>query len=116
MLTGAMLGLLERIALDIVILTGEISEDEFFSSRLTRTQTLQLLSSFARTAANLPEDARERMHEIDWAAWAALAKVLPKSSQHPLQIWVAIKELVPMTVQRLGSYRKKQPQLFSVVP
>jgi len=116
MLTGSMLGLMERIALDILILTEEISEDEFFASRLTRTQTLQLLASFARTAADLPADTRERMHEIDWAAWTALAKVLPKPTQHPLQIWVAIKELTPLTVQRLAGYRKKQPQLFSVVP
>jgi uncharacterized protein with HEPN domain len=116
MLTGAMLGLLERIALDIMILTEEISEDEFFASRLTRAQTLQLLARFARTAADLPADTRERMHEIDWAAWAALAKVLPEPRQHPLQIWVAIKELTPMTVQRLNICRKKQPQLFSVVP
>ena len=116
MLTGAMLGLMERIALDVMILTEEINEDEFFASRLTRVQTLQLLSSFAKTAANLSPATRERMHEIDWGAWSALAKVLPKSSQHPLQIWVAIKELTPMTVQQLSSYRKKQPQLFSVVP
>ena len=116
MLTGAMLGLMERIALDIMILTEEIGEDEFFASRLTRMQTLQLLASFARTAANLPAETRECMHEIDWAAWSALAKVLTKPAHHPLQIWVAIRELTPMTVRHLNSYRKRQPQLFSLVP
>lgn len=116
MLTGALLGLMERIALDVMILTDEISEGEFFASRLTRIQTLQLLGSLVKTAANLPDDIRDRMHEIDWVAWAALEKALDKPSQHPLQIWVAIKELTPMTVQHLNNYRKKQPQLFSVVP
>ena len=116
MLTGAMLGLMEKIALDIMTLTEEISEDEFFASHLTRAQTLQFLHSFAKTASNLAADTRERMHEIDWAAWAALAKVLAKPSQHPLQIWVAIKELTPMTVQHLHNYKRKQPQLFSIVP
>jgi uncharacterized protein with HEPN domain len=116
MLTGAMLGLMERIALDIMVLTEEISEEDFFNSCLTRVQTLQLLGSFAQTAANLPADTRERMHEIDWAAWAMLAKILPHPSRHPLQIWVAIKELTPMTVQHLHKYRRKQPQLFSIVP
>lgn len=116
MLTGAMLGLMEQIALDIMTLTEEINGAEFFASRLTRAQTLQLLGSLAQTAANLPAEARERMPQIDWTAWAALAKVLPKPSQHPLQIWVAIKELTPMTVQLLHDYKRTQPQLFSIAP
>jgi hypothetical protein len=65
MLTGAMLGLMERIGLDILVLTDEISEADFFNSRLTKVQTLQLLGSLAQTAANLSADTRERMHEID---------------------------------------------------
>jgi len=111
-----MLGLLERIALDVMILTDEISEEEFFTSRLTRTQTLQLLRSLAQTAANLPAETRERMPQVDWAAWAALRIALAQPAQHPLQIWVAIKELAPLTVQQLNGYKKAQPQLFSMVP
>ena len=116
MLTGAMLALMERIALDIMVLSNEISEEDFFHSRLTKAQTFQLLASFAQTAANLPAETRERMHEIDWAAWASLRVALAKPAQHPLKIWVAIKELTPVTVQRLNGYKKTQPQLFSVVP
>jgi uncharacterized protein with HEPN domain len=116
MLTGALLGLMEQIGLDIMILTDEIGEPEFFASRLTRAQTFQLLGSLAQTAANLPAGARERMPQIDWAAWAALAKVLHNPTKHPLQIWVAIKELTPMTVQQLNDYKRSQPNLFSLVP
>jgi uncharacterized protein with HEPN domain len=116
MLTGAMLGLLEQIGLDILTLTEELDETEFFASRLTRTETLRLLRSFAKTSANLPAGARERMPEIDWNAWATLAKALAKPAQHPLQIWVAVRELTPVTLQQLNGYKKKQPQLFSVVP
>lgn len=115
MLTGAMLGLMEQIALDIMTLTVEISEEDFFASRLTRAQTLQLLGSLAQTAGNLPAETRERMPQIDWAAWAALKTALAQPSQHPLQIWVAIKELTPLTVQQLHGYKKAQPQLFSMV-
>jgi uncharacterized protein with HEPN domain len=115
-LTGALLGLMEQIGLDIMILTDEIGEAEFFASRLTRAQTLRLLASMVKTAASLPAEARECMPQIDWAAWAALAKVLPIPSLHPLQIWVAIKELTPMTVQRLHDYKRVQPQLFSIAP
>jgi uncharacterized protein with HEPN domain len=116
MLTGAMLGLMEQIGLDILTLTEELNETEFFASRLTRTETLRQLRSLSKTAANLPAGVHERMPEIDWSAWAALAKVLSKPAQHPLQIWVAVKELTPMTVQQLKGYKKKQPQLFSMVP
>ena len=116
MLNGAMLGLMQRIALDIMILTDEINEEEFFASRMTRTQTLHLLRSLVQTAANLPVVTRERLPQIDWAAWAALKIALAKPSQHPLQIWVAVKELTPLTVQQLNGYKKMQPQLFSMVP
>lgn len=116
MLSGALLGLMEQIALDIMVLTEEITEEDFFNSRLTRKQTLQLLGSLAQAAANLPASTRERMHEIDWAAWGALQAALAKPERHPLQIWVAIRELTPMTLQRLHDYKRKQPQLFSMVP
>lgn len=41
---------------------------------------------------------------------------LPNPSQHPLQIWVAVKELTPLTLQHLNDYKRSQPQLFSIVP
>lgn len=116
MLTGAMLGLMEQTGLDILTLTEEINEAEFVASRLTRTETLRLLGSLAQTAANLPTEVRERMPEIDWAAWAALETALAKPSQHTLQIWVAVKELTPKTLQQLNGYKRTQPKLFSVVP
>lgn len=116
MLTGAMLGLLEQLGLDIITLTEGLSEAEFFSSRLARAQVLQRLGSMTRTVADLPVEVRQRMPEIDWEAWDALATILPGSAHHPLQIWVAVQELTPMTVQRLKGYRKQQPRLFSIVP
>lgn len=116
MLTAAMLGIIEKLGLDIMVLTEEVDADEFFASRMTCAQTLQLLRSLAQTAANLPAGTREHMREVDWAAWAELAKILPYPSKHPFQIWVAIKELTPLTVQHLHKYRRKQPQLFSIVP
>jgi hypothetical protein len=64
----------------------------------------------------LPAGTRERMPQIDWAALEVLKIALVRPSQHPLQIWVAIRELTPMTVQQLNGYKKVQPQLFSMVP
>jgi uncharacterized protein with HEPN domain len=115
MLTGALLGLMRQLALDIITLTEEIDEAEFFASRLTRTETLKLLASMAQTIADIPAGTRERMPEIDWAGWAVLANALPNSSRHPLLIWVAVKELTPLTLQYLNDYKRRQPQLFSIV-
>lgn len=116
MLSGAMLGLMLQLGLDILTLTEALGEAEFFASRLTRAHTLKLLSSMARTAAELPTGTRERMPLIDWGAWVVLNKALANPSQHPLLIWVAIKELTPMTVQQLVDYKRSQPALFSIVP
>ncbi|MFA6014481.1 MAG: hypothetical protein WC742_05390 [Gallionellaceae bacterium] len=116
MLTGAMLGLMRQLGLDIITLTEEIDENEFFASRLTRIETLKLLNSMTLTIADLPAGVRERMPEIDWMAWEALANALPNPSRHPLQIWLAVKELTPLTLQHLNDYKRSQPQLFSIVP
>ncbi len=115
MLTGALLGLMEQLALNIITLTEGCSEQDFFESRLTRSQTLTMLGNLAKSCANLPPDACQRMPQIDWVAWHALCKALNKPDQHPLQIWVAIKELTPMTLQHLYYYKRTQPQLFSMV-
>lgn len=114
MLTGALLGLMRQLGLDIITLTEELDEGDFFSSRLTRVETLRLLSSLAKTAAEIPPEVRERMPQIDWAAWAAIPEKLARPA--PFQIWVAIKELTPMTVHHLNDYRRIQPKLFSIVP
>ncbi|MDZ4201369.1 MAG: hypothetical protein U1C96_04385 [Gallionella sp.] len=116
MLTGALLGLLRELGLDVITLTEELDEREFFNSRLTRIETLRLLGSMAQTAADIPAEVRGRMPQIDWAAWLALPQKLADSTLFPLQIWVAVKELTPMTVHHLNDYRREQPQLFSIVP
>jgi uncharacterized protein with HEPN domain len=115
MIVGALLGLMEQLALNIITLTEESSEREFFDSRITRAQTLMMLGNLAKSAANLPPDACARLPQIDWAAWHAVRIALAKPDQHPLQIWVAIKELTPMTLHHLYDYKRTQPQLFSMV-
>lgn len=116
MLNGALLGLMRQLGLDIVTLTEELSEREFFASRLTRSETLKLLGSMAQTAADIPAEVKQSMPLIDWAAWLTLPSRLAHPERHPLQIWVAVKELTPLTVQHLNDYKRKQPQLFSMVP
>ena len=116
MLTGVMLGLLQQTGMDVIVLTEELDEQEFFTSRLTRQETLRLLGVMAYTARDLPAQVREQLSEIGWTAWAALPEALIRPSEHPLQIWVAARELAPRTVQQLIDYRRVVPDLFSMVP
>jgi uncharacterized protein with HEPN domain len=114
MLTAAMLGLIRQTGMDIIVLTEELDEQEFFASRITRLETLRLLDVMANTARNLPANVREQLPEIDWAAWAALPYALTRPALHPLQIWVAARELTPLTVQHLIDYQRVYPRLFSL--
>jgi uncharacterized protein with HEPN domain len=116
MLTAALLGLMRQLGLDIITLTEELDEGEFFASRLTRIETLRLLASMSQTAADLPEEVRKDMPQIDWDSWLALRAKLARPAQHPFQIWIAVKELTPMTVHQLNDYRRSKPKMFSIVP
>jgi hypothetical protein len=55
---------------------------------------------------------RGQLPEIDWVAWAALPAALTRPTVHPLQIWVAARELTPLTVQHLIDYKRVYPELF----
>ncbi len=114
MLTAAMLGLIEQTGLDIIVLTEELDDREFFASRLTRLQTFQLLGTLAETAHNLPAAVRARLSAIDWAAWAALPIALARPDENAFRIWVAAKELTPLTVQGLIDYKRIYPELFTL--
>jgi uncharacterized protein with HEPN domain len=115
MLTGAMLGLIQQTGMDVIVLTEELDEQEFFSSRLTRQETLRLLGVMAYNARDLPASVRAQLPEIDWGAWAALPEALVQPGEHPLKIWVAARELTPLTVQHLIDCRRVHPELFSMV-
>jgi uncharacterized protein with HEPN domain len=116
MLTAAMLGLLQQTGMDVIVLTEELDEQEFFASRLTRQETLRLLGVMAYTARDLPVQVRAQLPEINWPAWAALPDALIRPNEHPLKIWVAARELTPLTVQHLIDYKRVYPELFSLVP
>lgn len=116
MLTAAMLGLIEQTGLDIIVLTEELDDREFFASRLTRLQTFQLLGSLAETVHNLPPEIRKRLSAVDWSAWDALPAALARPTENAFRIWVAAKELTPLTVQCLIDAKRIHPALFQIAP
>ena len=116
MLTAAMLGLIEQTGLDIIVLTEELDDREFFASRLTRMQTFQLLGALADTARNLPPEVRQRLSAVDWSAWDALPAALARPTENAFRIWVAAKELTPFTVQCLIDAKRVYPDMFQIAP
>jgi len=115
MLTAAMLGLIQQTGLDILVLTEELDDQEFFASRLTRLQTFQLLGTLAQTTLNLPAEVRTRLFAINWDAWAALPAALARPNENAFRIWVAAKELTPLTLQSLFEYKRVYPELFALL-
>ena len=112
MLTAAMLGLIEQTGLDIIVLTEELDDCEFFASRLTRMQTFQLLGALAETARNLPTDIRALLTGVDWPAWDSLLSALAQPTKNSLRIWVAAKEWTPLMLQCLSDCKRVYPKLF----
>jgi uncharacterized protein with HEPN domain len=116
MLTAALLGLIEQTGRDIVVLTEMLDEREFLASRLTRQQTLQSLGSMAEAARSLPAETRSLMPEVDWQAWERLPAALANPTRNTLRIWVAARELTPVTLQALFDCRRIHPERFAMKP
>ncbi|THF65339.1 hypothetical protein [Pseudothauera rhizosphaerae] len=116
MLQGALLGLIDEACAEIVTLTEEVSEAEFFRSRLTHGETVKRLKAIAQAAEQLPEPARAAIAEIDWARWQELGRELAAGSAGPLAVWVAVRELAPLTLNWLRVYQQSRPDLFQLKP
>jgi uncharacterized protein with HEPN domain len=112
LLQGALLGVIDTACTEILTLTEEVGEAEFFRSRLTHGETVRRLRAVAQAAADLPEPARGAIAEIDWARWRALGAELAAGTAGPLAVWVAVRELTPLTLNWLRVYRQSQPELF----
>ena len=116
MLHAALLGLIDEACTEILTLTEEVDEAAFFRSRLTHGETVKRLKAIAQAAGELPDSARSTIAEIDWARWQELGRELAAGSAGPLTVWVAVRELAPLTLNWLRVYRQSQPDLFRLNP
>jgi len=114
LLAGALLGILEEAGTSILTLTESLEPEEFFASRLTRQETLKQMRIMAETAANLPDELKQHMAEIDWAGWTGLGVQLTLAGDFERDaLWFGIRSLVPATLMWMRVYRKDMPELFS---
>ncbi|CAG0951036.1 hypothetical protein MTYP_00192 [Methylophilaceae bacterium] len=115
LLAGALLGIMEESGESILTLTEGLEPDEFFASRLTRHEVLRLLRVMTETAANVPNDLKQQMAEIEWSGWAVLDTQLKVAGGFERDaIWFAIRSMVPATLMWLRVFRRNAPQLFSL--
>jgi len=119
MLSGALFAIIEEAGAAVLILTEEVEREEFLASRLTRAEARRQLLVMADMLAEVGAGTRQRMPELEWAGWQAMARALRGEDANPDNadeaLWFAIRSLVPATVMWLRVYRKSQPELFSFI-
>lgn len=116
LLSGALLGILEDAGVAVLTLTEGLEPEEFFSSRITQQEVLRQMRIMADTAANVPDDLKLKMVEIDWAAWSILGVELKVTgSAERDALWFGVRSLVPATLMWMRVYKKDAPELFSLM-
>lgn len=116
LLSGALLGIFEEAGTAVLTLAEGVEPEEFFTSRLTQQEVLRQMRVMAETAANVPDDLKRQMVEIDWAGWSMLGMQLTLTGGFERDaLWFGVRSLVPATLMWLRVYRKNTPQLFSLM-
>ena len=117
MVSGALLGIIEEACEDILILVENVEPEEFFASKLTQKEAIRQIRIITESAANLPDDIKLKMKEIDWAGWQVLwAQVKTTGGFERDAIWFAIRSMVPATIMWLRVFRQSQPEIFAIKP
>lgn len=115
--SGALLGILEEAGLAVLTLTEGVDPEEFFASRITQHEVLRQMRVMAETAANVPEELKRQMPEIEWAGWVVLDTQLKVAGGFERDaLWFAVRSMVPATLMWLRVYRKNTPDVFSLAP
>lgn len=117
LVSGALLGILEEAGMAILTLTEAVEPEEFFSSRITQQEVLRQMQVMAETAANLPDELKRQMPEIEWPGWSVLDTQLKVAGGFERDAqWFAVRSMVPATLMWLRVYRKNTPDVFSLAP
>ncbi|MBZ0093568.1 MAG: hypothetical protein K8F27_15285 [Sulfuricellaceae bacterium] len=114
MLNASMLSIIEEAGTAVLILTEGLEEAELLGSRLTRAEASRQVGIVAETAANLPEQTRAVLAEVDWNGWESVARRLDAGGGAADEaLWFAVRSLVPAVLMWLRVYRQNQPELFA---
>ena len=117
LLSAALLGIIEDAGVVILTLTEAVGPEEFFSSRITQHEVMRHMRVLAETAANVPDELKRKLIDIDWAGWDVLCANLTLEGGFERDVvWFGVRSLVPATLMWLRFYRKDAPEWFSPTP
>jgi uncharacterized protein with HEPN domain len=117
LLSGSLFAIVEEAGEDILTLTEGIEAEAFFNSKLTQHECLRQLRIITETIANIPNDIKYDIAEIDWAGWSMLNMQLTTAGGFETDaVWFAIRSLIPATLLWIRVYRKNTPEHFSITP
>ena len=112
-MTAAALGAVFEAGENVLTLVDGLQAAEFERSRMTRHEVRRQLLSIANALGILDEEARRRMPEIDWPAWAVIAAALRlQPADIDATAWFCASALLPATLMWLQVYRRAEPSLF----
>jgi uncharacterized protein with HEPN domain len=117
LVSGALLNIIEEACEGVLTLTEDVEPEDFFSSRLTQQEVIRQIRIIAESAANVPEEVKRKMAEVDWAGWQVLlSQVNTMGGFERDAIWFAVRSMVPATLMWLRVFRNSQPQFFELKP
>lgn len=113
--SATMLNLMQQSCEAVLTITEDVSPEAFFSSQLTKAETLRYLRIIAENVDRLPMENKTAMPEIDWAGWnVLLSQVRSAGGFEQDAVWFAVRSMVPATLMWLRVFRQQQPALFSM--
>lgn len=111
MTAGTRRTLLEKVeeaTSDALTLAEGLAPEQLLRSRLTRREVNRQLLLVATTLSSLGQAERDSMPELDWEAWAAVARGLVSAEQESGDIlWTTVHSLAPVTLTWLRLYRSQ---------
>ena len=114
MLSCALLGILEEAGISVLTLSEGLDKEAFFATRLTQQEVLRQMKIMTETAANVPNEIKTKLAEIDWAGWSTLGLQLKIAVGFDHEtVWFGMRSQVPAMLMWLRVYRQNQPEVFA---
>ncbi|WP_051378418.1 hypothetical protein [Derxia gummosa] len=117
LLSAAQLGIFDDAGAVILSFSYENDPDAFFASRIARREVEARLATMADAARRLPPGLRAELEKVDWDAWWSLGETLASRADDDaarIELWKAIKTLVPESLLWLRRYKVARPELFAL--
>ncbi len=96
----------------VVRYSSEGEMDAFFADEMAYDATLRNLEIVGEAAKNIPEEIRQRFHEVDWRGVAGLRDVLAHAyfAIDEETLWKIVRTDIPRLLDLLEQIEEKLPK------